>query len=571
MNRAFSAKHEQIIVALALGLVLAAMLALKPRVVTGDETRYVLYTMSIWLNGSLIMPLADWTAKSGSWLGYTMSEYPALAEGLVLGHPVYVGALLSPLAFFGMAGLRGAGLAAGLLGLWLVYRSARNVSGLIPSAIALITAGLTLPLAPYVFTYWIEVFIFLAISAGLLQLPHAGASLRSDFWRSIAILVIPFVHLRASVIGAVIFLLFCLRVIEAVGVNLRRLTPLVAAAACMAILLVGLNVYVYGGLTGSVNSARPPGLSDLLDVIATNIVSVKGVLPYAPIWLLGYAGLIGGVLRRERFVTECAVLAAIALLTSIGQNPGEGWPGRFLVASMPMLTIGFAYWTSRLSNVYQLLVTMLLGVLSTVNAVIFFIIPNIHIENRQADRVFAGLFNKIGIFNPGLFLPVEGIDISLGRMLVLVVVVLVLILAASLWVRQKAISLAALLIVLGFIDLTRVRQIPVSYVPSGRGITVTLPSSPRSAYVTFGPTWERWYSPPTYPRLDITIAGVGGDIGKTMPANPVIAVTCHRKIHQLKIESDDFNVQSAAASRLEAFEPVSLLMRLYVRSTRPCR
>lgn len=551
-------------------LVVLIMLAVQTIAVTGDEPRYILFAASIWEYGTLVMPAAEWVQHSSAWLGYQMDALPALGDGAILGHPIYVTALLSPFAEFGSAGLRATGLLAGLFGLAALYIAMRHIAGSIPASIATVCAGLLFPLVPYLHTFWAEVFIFAGIAAGLMQLPRAGESRASDLWRGAIILIIPFIHLRGAVIGTAIFLAFFLRVYHSAGFDTRRLAPLAILASGFALLLIGLNVLVYGSPIGSVTTARPPSLFELYDVVATNLVTVKGLLPYAPIWILGYAGLVAGAARRERLATEGGVFAGLALLTSIGINPGEGAPGRFLIASAPMLAIGLAYWLSRSTNRWQWLLTTVLMALSLAHTVVFVARPNLHLENRQSDVVFQYLYDQIGLFNFGLFAPVEGIDTGLARVFLLIVGVMIALAAASVIFNRRRFSVAGFLLALALVEMTRATEIPVQPSVDSGILSAALPTSPKQVSIAFGKPWERWYAPP-YPLITSTTLIDGGFREQdTRPANPIFSEECHRGISAMALQSSDFDIAAAAEFRLRAFETASVLTRSYIGFMQIC-
>ena len=516
------------------------------------------------------MPAAEWVQHSSAWLGYQMDALPALGDGAILGHPIYVTALLSPFAEFGTAGLRATGLIVGLLGLTALYVAMRHAVGLVPASIATLCAGLLFPLVPYLHTFWAEVFIFAGIAAGLMQLPRAGESRFSDLWRGAIILVIPFIHLRGAVIGAAIFLAFFLRVYHSAGLDFRRLAPLALLAAAFALLLIGLNIFVYGSPIGSVTTARPPSLFEVYDVVATNLVTVKGLLPYAPIWVLGYAGLIAGAVRRERLVVECSAFAIVALLTSIGINPGEGAPGRFLIASVPMLAIGLAYWLSRSDNRWQWLLTSVLLVLSLVHTAVFIVRPNLHLENRQSDVVFQHIFDRIGLFNFGLSAPVEGLDTGLGRAFLLIVCLLAVLAATSIIYARRRFAVAGFLLALGLLEMTRASEIPVQPTIEGGVLTAALPTTPGQVSMIFGKPWERWYAPP-YPLINSTTSIPGGFVEQdTRPANPIFSEACFRGIDTMTLQSSGIDLAAASKFRLRAFETASVLKRSYIRFMQIC-
>lgn len=532
------------------------------RAVTGDEVRYFLYSHSIWFFGVPVMPLEEWRRVSLLALGYPAETFPTIGNGDVLAHPIYVATLLSPLSSFSIQGLRLAGFLAGCLGLICLYRAIRSFCPVVPAALAVTTAAFAFPLIAYLRTYWIEVFIFLSVSAGLMLLRKAGTSRLGDAGRAAAILLIPFVHLRASVIGAVLFGLLLARIYGATR-SAGRLLPLLGLAALFLALLIGLNLLVYGNLTGSVNTARPPGPLEAPAVIAMQIVGLKGLFPYAPIWILGYAGLLAGLFKGERLAGECAILAAVALLTSIGVNPGEGWPGRFFVASIPMLTVGLSFWLQHLRFWAQKALTAIAALVTGFSTGLFFFRPNLFIDGRQSDATFQKFFDYLGQINPGLFEPVEFIDPELANGLGLAILLIIIGASLSVVLRRQAPALAACIVALCLLETTRVREIPAQVSSAPGELVVSFADPPGAAIVQIGGFAETWYVGPAYPRFEVIVQGRGERArAYSTPANQVVAAQCTGGVVRVTIRSQGVDLVRASTVRLRTYASTSVLRGL---------
>lgn len=574
MNAFLDRKRSLVIdVAALTGLVLALHLftihaSFAP--VTGDEIRYFLYSHSIWFFRTTVMSIEDWRRVSLAVLGYRTDTFPTIGNGDILAHPIYVATILSPLSQFSIAGLRLAGFIAGCAGLVCLYRVIRTFCTAGPATLAVATAAFAFPVIAYLRTYWIEIFIFLSISAGLLLLTKAGASRLGDACRGAVILLIPFVHLRGSVIGAVLFGLFLARIYEktrAVG----RVLPLLGLAALFLAALIGLNLVIYGNLTGSVNTARPPAPDEALGVIAMQIVGLKGLFPYAPIWALGYAGLVAGAFRLNRLVAECALLAVVALFTSVGVNPGEGWPGRFFVASVPMLTVGLAFWLQNLRFPAQMGLTALAAAVTGFSTGLFFFRSSLFIDGRQSDATFQKFFDYVGQFNPGLFEPTEFIDIGLANALGAIFFVIVTAGALSIVLGRQWPALLACVLAMGMLELTRVREIPSLTRSNPDQLVVTFPKPPKTAIVQFGLYAETWFVGPAYPRFDVTLRTNDAPTRTySTPANQVVSVTCATGVSEVTIQTQGVDLAHASATRLRTYESISILRRLGVALTGRC-
>ena len=174
--------------------------------------------------------------------------------------------------FFSIAGLRAVSFIAGISGLWYLLRYFREcMAASFPVTVATgAIAVLTIPLMPYLHLFYMEVFIFAFIAAGWYRIHRASPTLASDLITAALILSLPFIHLRASVVGAVLYLIFLWHVYRrpSGARSLPRIAILISAAFAALSALVALNVLIYGTVTGSVNSARPPALNEAFWVIA---------------------------------------------------------------------------------------------------------------------------------------------------------------------------------------------------------------------------------------------------------------------------------------------------------------
>src|ERR1700712_2893454 len=150
---------------------------------------------------------------------------------------------------------------------------------------------------------------------------------------------------------------------------------------------------------------------DWVAVLSMQLFNVHhGLLAYAPIWALGYAGLCYGAWRGIVLARQGLVLALVAAVTGVGVNPGECWPARFWVLSLPMLSVGLCVWLARVRGRVAGAVAAMLLLITIVNTAIFIQAPNDFIENRQASTTYAHLFERWGILDFNTVLPVEIVD-----------------------------------------------------------------------------------------------------------------------------------------------------------------
>ena len=562
----------------ALALALTALfLGGHTLVLTGDEPRYLMYAASILKYGRYVMTLPEWQPLYLRVTHSVASGLPVGGDGNVLMNGVYLPTLLAPIAnLFSLPGLRGATLLAGFAGLFYLFRLCRRFST--PGTALFVTAiaGFTIPLLPYLHLFYMETFLFALICCGWDRLQEKDRGWGGDLITAFVLLAVPFVQMRGSVVAASLYSLLCWQLYSRGLVKRAALFVILAAAALG--LLITLNLSIYGAITGPVNTARPPAPSEWLSVITMQLFNVRhGLLAYAPIWLLGFAGLWVGVVRGPAIPRQALVLAIVAVVTSVGINPGECWPARFWVLSVPMLTIGFCAWWVAARPALRLVAVFLLG-FTLVNTCIYVISPNAFLENRQTTTTYQMLFDKLRTFNFGLMLPVEVNDApnsAAARDLAIGSGLFIFLMALAAQQRRLAYAVPAILLIVATLDLSRVRVIhPSEYsvtIDHSR-IRIEPKISVAVAYIQFGHNTQTWFAPPEWQRFTVAVSGTGGQpTSTTLSANQVIAASCSKSITSIEIQSPGgFDIGSEANYRFQAYESKSLLRRWLTELRRAC-
>ena len=298
-------------------------------VLTGDEPRYLMYATSILKYGRYVMTLPEWQPLYLRVTHSVASDLPVGGDGNVLMNGVYLPTLLAPIAsLLSLPGLRGATLLAGFAGLFYLFRLCRRFSTPGTALLVTVLAGSTIPLLPYLHLFYMETFLFALICCGWDRLQEKDRGWGGDLITALVLLAVPFVQMRGSVVAASLYSLLCWQLYSRGLVKRAALFAILAAAALG--LLIASNLSIYGAITGPVNTARPPAPSEWFSVVTMQLFNVRhGLLAYAPIWLLGFAGLWVGVVRGPAIPRQALALAIVAVVTSIGVNPGECWPARF--------------------------------------------------------------------------------------------------------------------------------------------------------------------------------------------------------------------------------------------------
>ncbi|MBP0493841.1 hypothetical protein [Roseomonas indoligenes] len=566
-------RWDDIALAALLVGVAALLLTTRRQGMTGDEPRYLLYAASLIRHGSFTMPLGEWSAIHRAATGLPAADLPpSLVGSSGPSHPVYVAALLAPFTLLSAQAPRFVTLMVGLAGLVAVHRLCRLAAGPRAAILTTLVAALTVPLMPYLHLFYMEAWIFALAAFAWWRVQPAGAGLRADLLTAIVITAIPFAHMRGSVVAAALYAFLLWPAVRA-GEWRRAALLLLPGIAGLA-LLVALNLAIHGSITGPVNSARPPLPWAWAEVLPMQLFNVRhGLLAYAPIWILGMAGLAAGAWKDAPLARQGLALLLVAAVTGVGVNPGEGWPARFWVLSMPMLAVGLAHWIGKERGIAMRLPGALLLLLTAINTVLFFAGPNNFLENRQTTMSYGVVFDRVLPLHFGLLLPVELDDptqrAALARLLLGFGALFLLGIGAMLRPGWRF-ALPMTLVILGGVDLARVTNLPreAFTLETGNGAArVTLPTPRPLVALQFGDGREMW-SYETDNRLDLQVTRADGTVIRQshLVARQVLPLRCLGSIAAITVTSPTgLDVAGAAAYRLRLYAPASAVERLATR------
>jgi len=558
-------------------LVLAVLLLTKRQELTGDEPRYLMYSASFLHSGHFVMSLTDFQKLYFDASGNTADAMPAGAGGVVLLNGVYLPALLSPIGLlFSSTGLRFATLIAGLIGLYYLYKLCQRLSDSAAPKLAVATAAFSIPLLPYLHLFYMETFVFALVCVTWERLQKIDRTVSADALTAVLILLIPFVHMRGSVVSVALYAFFLWQIYRR-GLHARALC-LVTLAVGAAVLLVVLNVEIYGSITGPVNTARPPLPSEWFSVIAMQLFNVRhGLFAFAPIWLLGYAGIWIGVMRKSKIGVQALVLATIAALTGVGVNPGECWPARFWVMSVPMLTVGLCIWWPVGKHFLLRSIALALIAVTLANTVLFISRPNIFLENRQSTVSYQWMFDRVGKVNVGVALPVELSDeqnTDAARNLALGAGAVMLLMIAAAMRRQWLYAVPAVVLLLIAADLTRMTALKsdeytATIEPSRLSIALHVPM--KAVYVQVGHPWVSWVAPPSVPMFTVRTSGTGVSAEHSMFGNQVMSVSCHLPVQNIVVDTTaGVDFAKEADFSLKLYRSDSWTRRLFEKFSSGC-
>jgi uncharacterized membrane protein YjdF len=544
---------------------------------TGDEPRYVQYSRSILEHGSYFMPLAEWQEFVTRMVQQNVPELPSGAHGESFFNGVYLPTLLSPIAMIaGLWGLRAVSLVFGFFSLFALFRMCRSSYGPGAALLATTLAGLTIPLLPYLHLFYMEIYLFGLICLAWSRLQNRDRSWTGELVTAALIFVIPFVHMRGSFIASALF------TIQAFNLYRRGKLPWVFHFAVFGVgflaVLMGLNHLIYGSVTGPVTGALPPP-AQWFSYFAMQLFNLHhGLFAYAPIWMIGFAGLLAGAWRGNPLAREGLLLAIVAVLTGVGQDAGESWPARYWTQVIPMLTVGICVWWEASRQALPRLVAVLLILFTLVNTVMFFRAPNDFLENRASTRTYQELFDATGHVHFGVVLPVVANDepnLVAERNLAIGAIIFIAVLAVGA-IRQKgSYAVVPLLLIAAAIDLSRVSVLKTGEYQAEaepHKLNVVLVTPARAAYVQFGNPLLPWYKFPYFAHFTVALIGDGGRTEEvTMEANQIVSGSCRSGLRSMTIVSPaSFNLQDEVARELVVYRSRSWLRTKLGLFERPC-
>ncbi len=315
---------------------------------SGDEIDYLMMAQSVWREADL--DLRDNFAR-GDFLEYLggLDRMPGSFQGADgRYHPIHSGGfavLLAPT--YALAGRAGCcvlqALLAACLGL-LVRGLARGATGSERAGLAAWAAAVGPPVLYYTSFLYTEVAVALCLALALRlllseRLGAAGAALAA-----LALSALPWLHVRMTLASVVIGGWALIRLRGRTRISFLVSSSLMAAVytASQYSIYRTLSPFArYGGATPLPVVNSTPGRT----LVGLFLDGAYGLLPYAPVFLLAFAG--AWVLpRREARERWLVVLAALGvLLPVLGWRNWWGFspPARFVIPLVPVLALPLAW------------------------------------------------------------------------------------------------------------------------------------------------------------------------------------------------------------------------------------
>lgn len=432
---------------------------------TGDEPRYLLYALSLNLEGKPVMSdkryeeLRNRPGPAKDSVAYPLMDIQGTK---IPSHPILFSLLLAPFATsLPLQDIRLVALLSGLIGLWFLARLLLSLKLSFPATIACFApAVLFLPTLPYYFLALPEILLFALVCISFWSMLSAAGDKLSHFYPAIICSCLaPFVHVRGLPLSVAIAAYLIAKF------GWRR-----SSAGSWSSLLVILGIYcaagavfsvynqaVYGHVFGSVTTARPLYNLDSLSAIFFNWR--HGLLTYAPLYVLSFAGLIAGLWQRQSWAVPCGIFLVGLVGVSAGPDPGECFPARFWVQGTPVLAICLVGFTQgRMPAITKAVIYGVLSIVSVANSVLFFWNHGLHLAARSGPSPYDYLFDvfpwiHLGFWGELLTLP------NYRPFAWLYIFITVAIVAAASIHRSRLLATVAAVIILLGLEMHRARPI----------------------------------------------------------------------------------------------------------------
>lgn len=445
--------------------------------VTGDESRYIYYAVSLLHTGRF----------TSRW--YFGLPWPTFGPEPPW-NPPFISAVASPfIALFGLDAPRILAALATAIGVFSLHRLLTTRFSLFTSDAVSILAAFGIPLFAYGQIFLTEGFAFSVLSVAWLMSRHTPTVKRLVYC-TILISILPFIHIRSALAGVVIGLLLVLHVFQSTKTSRQLRNGVFLVGAIALLMFAAFAVYqflIYGGLFGGFG-ARPSDLSNelpdrLAQIPMQFLYTRHGLLVYTPMFILGLSGLLAALIaRKARGDWEGALLFVAAIAPLMWSGAGECPAGRFFVLSVPSLAFGIAYWLEYARRgPWKWFLVFTLGGLQVVTAISSLLRPMWFLANRSGPMPYDQLYRISGIFNFGYLFSVGMVNHRVQVWLFYAAMVMAL--AGALGcMRNRKISRWSLIVgvvfVIAFLDLSRMHDAPAHLIhidANGPTTSVTIP------------------------------------------------------------------------------------------------
>lgn len=452
---------------------------------TGDEPRYLLYSLSLALDGVPVTTESryeDFRAAERPGVRVAQLPFVNLGSTRMPWHSITLPILLAPIsAAWPLEKIRLVSLLVGLTGLFFLAKLLLNQkTNAWTAAACFAPAALCLPALPYHFLVLPEIWLFTLVAIAFWNLSSTSDGRLIRYLPSIVCsCVAPFFHLRGlalfGTVGGCVLLRLLFRADKAVHWRSVVLLGSIYSLSLAGVLF--FNWKINGSMTGSAAGAP---LMWRAALFAPQFWSFRaGLFTYAPIWLLSFSGLLAGIWKRASWALPSLVFLVALLITSSLGWQGESYPARFWVQAVPVLALcllGFTQGT--LAKQVKALLYGSLLIVSLTNSFLFLKDPSLHLSARSGSYPYDRLFEIFPWIHLGFWLDAfENPQIRTGIICFCVSAIIIGALASV--IRSKLLATAVVIaLVVGF-EAHRARPLIVLAISDGPSTAVHVKNIPR--------------------------------------------------------------------------------------------
>lgn len=364
--------------AIAFAAYLAAGWSLSALIPVGDEPHYLIITQSVLNDGDIRVENNYAEVQNRDYFPFPLRPHfgaPGVNGEQYSIHAPGVSVVVAPaFAFFGYPGVVVfLGLAAAL-GSALLWRAAYLLTQSPHAAwFGWASAAMSVPFFFQSFVVYPDGIAATLVMFAALSLVETETNRVRLLLIGAALAILPWLHARFALVSAAFGLVLCLRILQLPDAR-PRLTALFAIPAASAIAWFAFFRMVYGRFDPSApysGDTQTSALNTLSRLPAMLFDQQFGVLPNAPIYAFGLAGVVAFARARPRLAAELAlVVVPYVLLTATFRDwwGGASGPGRYqapiaLLMGLPAAWLWAA--TTRVSTRAAGIAALFVSVLTT--------------------------------------------------------------------------------------------------------------------------------------------------------------------------------------------------------------
>jgi len=548
---------------------------------TGDEPRYVYYAHSYANEGIFVGNLENWyeyLKESGQ------SPIDPNNGSTKPGHSIVIPFIISPFTkILKLNELRILSSITGILGGMLLFFLIKKLTFSHKIALFIsIICTITIPVLPYFETLFSDIWLFTGVTAASLLLVFSKQRIQKSKFNFLIIVpsfffFLIFLHIRLLPVSAVFSAFFYLYIFKSNFKIQKKF--LVHSIFFLILVLVGFSIYqlsIFGSLTGSASSPYTPSLIGIFERLAIQLFEMRhGLLVYSPFYLFSFIGFILAVSNKKEFALEFLFALIGMILVFIWGAASESFPGRFWVATIPLLAIGLAYWFILPKRWFTWIPFWIFLFLGLINTYIYIHHTNAFLENRIFSYTYDLLFSDFNLFNFSAFLPWDEFGIvdalmnkshiiALWMLIISLVFIATIIISLS---KSKVLSIFGILINLSLIfflmafmyvkPLGKSEFTANPYIENNYQVLVITLSTPTNlSVVRFGEPRYYWPTPiyPSHLWIECSFDGVNYIEKFQVRATPTIAIQCNFPVKTLRITSNTSDTRLFYSHSLELYK-----------------